>query len=44
VGDKVARALAAGLGWDSPPVNMKLEDDLFALITIARKKPLPGRD
>jgi len=31
------------LGWDKPPVNMKLADDLFALVTIARKKPLAGR-
>jgi WD40 repeat protein len=44
VDDKAARALAAALGWDRPPVNMKLEDDLFALVTLARKKPLTGRD
>jgi hypothetical protein len=43
VDDKAARALAAALGWDKPPVNLKLEDDLFALVTVARKKPLPGR-
>jgi hypothetical protein len=43
VEDKAARALGAALGWDKAPVNMKLEDDLFALVTIARKKPLPGR-
>ena len=40
VDDKAARALGAALGWDKAPVNMKLEDDLFALVTIARKKPL----
>jgi SAM-dependent methyltransferase len=40
--DKAARALGAALGWDKPPVNMKLEDDLFALVTIARKKPVAG--
>jgi SAM-dependent methyltransferase len=39
VEDKAARALGAALGWDKPPDNMKLEDDLFALVTIARKKP-----
>jgi SAM-dependent methyltransferase len=39
--DKAARALGAALGWDRPPVNMKLEGDLFALVTVARKKPLP---
>jgi SAM-dependent methyltransferase len=44
VDDKAARALGATLGWDKPPVNMKLDDDLFALITVARKKPLAGRD
>jgi hypothetical protein len=44
VDDKAARALGAALGWDKPPVNMKLKDDLFALVTIARKKPLKGRD
>ncbi len=38
VDDKAARALGAALGWDKPPVNMKLEDDLFALVTVARKK------
>ncbi len=43
VDDQPARALAAALGWDKPPVNMKLEADLFALVTIARKKPLSGR-
>jgi SAM-dependent methyltransferase len=43
VDDKAARALGAALGWDKPPVNMRLEDDLFALVTIARKKPLAGR-
>jgi hypothetical protein len=37
--DRAARALAAALGWDKPPDNMKLEDDLFALVTVARKKP-----
>jgi SAM-dependent methyltransferase len=43
VDDKAARALAAALGWDKPPGNMKLADDLFALVTIARKKPPAGR-
>jgi hypothetical protein len=43
VDDKSAHALAAALGWDKPPVNMKLEDDLFALVTIARKKPVAER-
>jgi SAM-dependent methyltransferase len=43
VDDEAARALGAALGWDKPPVNMKLEDDLFALVTVARKKPLAGR-
>ncbi len=43
VDDKAARALGAALGWNKPPVDMKLENDLFALVTIARKKPLPGR-
>jgi hypothetical protein len=43
VDDKAARALGAALGWDKPPANMKLEDDLFALVTVARKKPLAGR-
>jgi hypothetical protein len=40
VDDQAARALGAALGWDKPPGNMKLADDLFALVTIARKKPL----
>jgi hypothetical protein len=40
--DQAARALGAALGWDKPPVSMKLEDDLFALVTVARKKPLAG--
>ena len=44
VDDKAARALGAALGWDTPPVNLKLEDDLFARITVARRKPLRGRD
>jgi SAM-dependent methyltransferase len=44
VDDKAARALGAALGWDKAPVSMKLEDDLFALITIARKKPPAKRD
>src|SRR5215831_19080837 len=44
VDDEAARALGAALGWDKPPVNMKLEDDLFALVTIARKRPMAGRD
>jgi SAM-dependent methyltransferase len=43
VDDKAARALGAALGWDQPPVNMKLEDDLFGLVTVARKKPPAGR-
>jgi hypothetical protein len=37
VEDQAARALGAALGWDKPPVDMKLADDLFALVTIARK-------
>jgi hypothetical protein len=36
--DAAARAVASALGWDKPPVNMKLTDDLFALVTIARKR------
>jgi SAM-dependent methyltransferase len=44
VDDQAARALGAALGWDKPPDNMKLADDLFALVTITRKKPLPGRE
>jgi hypothetical protein len=44
VDDKAARAVGAALGWDKPPGNTKLEDDLFALVTVARKKPLAGRD
>ncbi len=43
VDDKAARALGAALGWDKPPVNMRLEDDLFALVTVARKKTPAGR-
>jgi SAM-dependent methyltransferase len=43
VDDQAARALGAALGWDKPPVNMKLADDLFALVTVARKKPLAAR-
>jgi hypothetical protein len=39
VEDRAARALGAALGWDKPPDGMKLEDDLFALVTIARKNP-----
>lgn len=42
--DKAARAIGAALGWDKPPAGMKLDDDLFALVTVARKKPPPGRD
>ncbi len=41
--DKAARALGTALGWDKPPANMRLADDLFALVTIARKKPLAAR-
>ncbi|HEV8002856.1 MAG TPA: hypothetical protein VGP63_23425 [Planctomycetaceae bacterium] len=44
VEDKAARALGAALGWDQPPARMKLADDLFGLVTIARKKPLAARD
>jgi SAM-dependent methyltransferase len=40
VDDKAARALASALGWDKPPDGMKLAEDLFALVTIARKRPL----
>jgi hypothetical protein len=43
VDDRAARALGAALGWDRAPVNMKLQDDLFALVTVARKKPLAQR-
>jgi hypothetical protein len=43
VDDRAARALGAALGWDKPPDGMKLEDDLFALVTIVRKKSLAGR-
>jgi hypothetical protein len=39
VDDKAARALGAALGWDKPPDNMNLENDLFALVTLARKMP-----
>jgi hypothetical protein len=42
--DRPLCAPGAALGWDEPSVNMKLEGDLFALVTIARTKPLPGRD
>ena len=38
VEDRAARALGAALGWDKPPDGMNLETDLFALVTIARKK------
>jgi hypothetical protein len=41
---KLARALGAALGWDKPPDGLKLENDLFALVTIARKQPLARRD
>jgi hypothetical protein len=43
VDDPVARAVGAALGWDRPPVSMNLMDDLFGLVTIARKKPPAGR-
>jgi hypothetical protein len=43
VDDQAARALGAALGWDKPPDGMKLEDDLFSLVTVARKKPQAGR-
>jgi|HubBroStandDraft_6_1064221.scaffolds.fasta_scaffold19338_4 SAM-dependent methyltransferase len=43
VDDQAARALGAALGWDKPPDGMKLQDDLFALVTVARKRPLAGR-
>jgi SAM-dependent methyltransferase len=43
VDDQAARALGAALGWDQPPVNMNLKNDLFGLVTIARKKPRAGR-
>jgi hypothetical protein len=43
VDDQAARALGAALGWDKPPIDMKLAVDLFALVTVARKKPLAGR-
>jgi hypothetical protein len=44
VEDQPARALGVALGWDKPPVEMKLAADLFGLVTIARKKPLAARD
>jgi len=45
VDDKAARAFGAALGWDKRPDNMNLENDLFALVTVARKKPKQfGRD
>jgi SAM-dependent methyltransferase len=40
--DDNAAPLGAALGWDKPPGTMKLEHDLFALVTVARKKPLAG--
>jgi SAM-dependent methyltransferase len=43
VDDRAARALGAALGWDQPPVNLRLDDDLFALVRVARKKPPAGR-
>jgi hypothetical protein len=36
--DAAARAVGAALGWDKPPASMKLEADLFALVTLARKR------
>jgi hypothetical protein len=42
VDDKAARALGTALGWDKPPDSMNLENDLFALVTVVRKKPLAG--
>jgi hypothetical protein len=39
VDDKAALSLGAALGWDKPPDNINLENDLFALVTVARKKP-----
>jgi SAM-dependent methyltransferase len=42
--DAAARAVGAALGWDQPPGNAKLADDLFALVTVARKKPLDGKN
>jgi hypothetical protein len=36
--DKAARAVGAALGWDKPPTSMMLEADLFALVTVARKR------
>jgi SAM-dependent methyltransferase len=44
VEDPAARAVGAALGWDKPPAGMKLENDLFGLVTIARKKPLAQQD
>jgi hypothetical protein len=37
VDDKEARDLGHRLGWDAPG-GMKLETDLFAWYTVARKK------
>ena len=44
VEEQAARAVGAALGWYKPPAGMKLENDLFGLVTIARKKPLAGQD
>jgi SAM-dependent methyltransferase len=36
--DARARKLGVALGWDQPPVSMKLDADLFALATVLRRK------
>lgn len=36
--DDRARKLGALLGWDQPPAGMKLETDLFARVTLLRRK------
>jgi hypothetical protein len=42
-GFKAARALGAALGWGEPPAYIRLNGELFALVTIAGKKLLKGR-
>jgi hypothetical protein len=36
--DGAARAVGSALGWDGPQAGMRLETDLFALVTVARKR------
>lgn len=38
VDDERARKLGAALGWDQPPISMKLDTDLFARVTLLRRK------